>query len=97
LARVNGNTVKTKEALILMLLDFHNSVNARTGKQQFPKESVIQYNRFRFDIALVNFITGFSARYGSIMSGIISTLGKRQSIAKSVNAWLKANWHHFQN
>jgi hypothetical protein len=97
LSRVNGNTVKTKEEFILMLSNFHNSVNARTGKQQFPKESVIRYNSFRFDIALVNFIAGYSAKYGSIMSGRISTLGKRKSIAKSVNAWLKAHWRHFQN
>lgn len=97
LARVNGNTVKTKEAFISMLLDFHNSVNGRIGKQPFPRESVIQYNRYRFDISLVNFIAGYSAKYGSIMSGRISTLGKRKSIAKSINSWLKTHWRHFQN
>jgi len=97
LTRVNKNTVKTKEELISLLLDFHNSVNARLGKSQFPKESVVQYNNYRIDFALVNFIAGFSSKYGSIMSGRISTLGKRRSIAKAINGWLRDHWQHFQN
>lgn len=96
LTRVNQNTVKTKEDLILMLFDFHNSVNRRLGKAQFTKESLVMYNNYRIDIALVNFISGYSSKYGSIMSGIISTLGKRQSIARAIQTWMKNNWSHFQ-
>ena len=96
LTRVNQNTVKTKEDLILMLFDFHNSVNRRLGKAQFTKESLVMYNNYRIDIALVNFISGYSSRYGSIMSGIISTLGKRQSIARAIQTWMKNNWNNFQ-
>ena len=96
LTRVNGNTVKTKEDLILMLFDFHNSVNRRLGKAQFTKESLVMYNNYRIDIALVNFINGYSSKYGSIMSGIISTLGKRQSTARAIRSWMKNNWNNFQ-
>ena len=97
LARVNSNTIKTKEDLIEMLLDFHNAVNRRLGKAQFSKESVGMYKNFRIDLALVNFINGFSGKYGSIMSGMISTLGKRRGIATSINQWMKKHWHFFQN
>ena len=96
LATVNGNTIKTKEDLIEMLFVFHNSVNRRLGKSQFTKASLIMYNNYRIDVALVNFINGYSSKYGSIMSGIISTLGKRQSIAKAIQGWMQNNWRYFQ-
>ena len=96
LARVNGHTIKTKEDIIEMLFVFHNSVNRRLGKSQFTKESLVMYNNYRIDIALVNFIGGYSSKYGSIMSGIISTLGKRKSIAKAIQTWMQNNWRHFQ-
>ena len=54
------------------------------------------YNNYRIDIALVNFISGYSSKYGSIMSGMISTLGKRKSIAKGIQNWMKSNWQYFQ-
>ena len=96
LATVNGNTIKTKEDLIEMLFVFHNSVNRRLGKSQFAKGSLDMYNNYRIDISLVNFIGGYSAKYGSIMSGIISTLGKRQSTAKAIQNWMQSNWRYFQ-
>ena len=79
-----------------MLFDFHNSVIRRLGKAQFTKESLVMYNNYRIDIALVNFISGYSSKYGSIMSGMISTLGKRQSIAKAIQGWMQNNWRYFQ-
>jgi hypothetical protein len=96
LKTVNGNNVKTKEKLIDMLFTFHNTVNRRVGKAQFTKESLVIYNNYRIDIALVNFSSGYSSKYGSIMSGMISTLGKRQSIAKAIMGWMKNNWKYFQ-
>ena len=96
LVSVNENTIKTKEDLIEMLFVFHNSVNRRLGKSQFPKESLVMYNNKRIDIALVNFMTGYSSKYGSIMSGMISTLGKRKSITKAIRDWMQNNWTHFQ-
>ena len=96
LATVSGNTIKTKEDLIEMLFVFHNSVNRRLGKSQFTKESLVMYNNYRIDISLVNFINGYSSKYGSIMSGIISTLGKRKSIAKAIQGWMQNNWNYFQ-
>ena len=96
LVPVNGNTIKTKEDLINMLFIFHNSINRRLGKSQFNEESLVIYNDYRIDIALVNFINGYSSKYGSIMSGIISTLGKRQSTAKAIQNWMQNHWRYFQ-
>ncbi len=48
------------------------------------------------DIAYINFINGYPVKYGSIMSGRISTLGKRRAIAKSVKNWMKQHWQYFQ-
>ena len=79
-----------------MLFTFHNTVNRRIGKAQFTKESLVMYNSYRIDVALVNFIKGYSAKYGSIMSGIISTLGKRRSTAKAILNWMQTNWKYFQ-
>ena len=93
---VNGNNVKTKEDLINMLFTFHNTVNRRLGKSQFTKESLVIYNSYRIDIALINFIRGYSSKYGTIMSGMISTLGKRKSNAKAIMGWMRANWNYFQ-
>jgi len=93
---VNGNNIKTKEDLINMLFTFHNTVNRRLGKSQFTKSSLVMYNSYRIDVAMVNFIKGYSSKYGSIMSGMISTLGKRRSTAKAILGWMRANWNYFQ-
>jgi len=93
---VNRNNVKTKEDLINMLFTFHNTVNRRLGKSQFTEGALVMYDNYRIDVALVNFINGYSSKYGSIMSGMISTLGKRQSTAKAIQGWMQNNWRYFQ-
>jgi len=93
---VNSDNVKTKEDLINMLFIFHNTVNNRLYKKQFSKESLVMYNGYRMDIALINFINGFAGKYGSIMGGMVSTLGKRKAIAKGIQNWLKTHWNFFQ-
>ena len=72
--RVNMHTVRTKEELINMLYIFHNQVNIRTYKKPAPREILKTYNSYRIDVAYINFINGYPAKYGSIMSGL-STLG----------------------
>jgi hypothetical protein len=96
LATANETTIKTKEELIEMLFVFHNTVNRRLGKSQFTKSSLVMYDSYRIDIAFINFINGYSSKYGSIMSGMISTLGKRKSIAKGIQRWMQSNWDYFQ-
>lgn len=93
---INSQNVKTKEDLINMLFTFHNVVNKRLGKRQFPKTSLVSYNNYRMDIVLINFLNGFAGKYGSIMGGMISTLGKRKSIAKGIQIWMRENWKQFQ-
>jgi len=93
---VNANNVKTKEDLIHMLFVFHNSVNKRTGKKEASIDILRQYNNYRFDIVLINFLNGYSAKYGYLMNGIVSTLGRRKAIAKNVKNWMEAHWQYFQ-
>ena len=92
---VNGTTVRTKEALIDMLFTFHNLVNRRIGKEQYNRENLKIYRNYRMDATFINYLNGYSGKYGSIMSGIISTLGKRRVIAKSIQTWMRDNWSHF--
>ena len=93
---VNERNVRTKEELIQMLFVFHNKVNKRINKKEVSVKTLAKYNHIRIDFALIKFINGYVSKYGHLMNGIISTLDKRKSIAKGVNAWMKANWHHFQ-
>ena len=94
--RVNANTVRTKEDLIDMLYSFHNQVNIRTYKTPAPREILKTYEKYRMDVAYINFMNGYPVRYGSIMSGMISTLGKRKGIAKAVQKWMQQHWAYFQ-
>lgn len=96
MARVNENTVKTKEDLIKMLFVFHNSVNIRTRKKKMEKSILTIYDNYRIDIVYINFLNGYSAKYGQLMGGMISTLGNRRSIAKTVANWMQKYWNFFQ-
>ena len=93
---VNEHTVRTKEKLIEMLFIFHNSVNKRVGKKSADQSVLERYNNERIDIAYINFINGYAARYGNIMSGAISTLGKRKKITRNVQKWMEKYWRYFQ-
>jgi len=96
MTRVNSNTVRTKEDLIDMLYAFHNEVNIRTYKKPATREILNTYKNYRMDVAYINFMNGYPAKYGSLMSGMISTLGKRKSIAKAIEKWMKQHWVYFQ-
>jgi hypothetical protein len=93
---VNENTVRTKEQLIQMLFAFHNTVNVRTNKKSFEKSVLLNYDKARIDMVFVYFINGYSAKYGSIMSGRISNLGRRRGITRSVQDWMRTHWSQFQ-
>ncbi len=93
---VNSKNVKNKEELIEMLYTFHNIVNIRLGKHPADRKVLQNYNFVRFDIVYLNFINGYQSRYGSIMSGRISTLGKRRSTAKAIEKWMRNQWKYFQ-
>jgi len=95
MSRVEKN-VKTKDDLIDMLFAFHNKVNIRTYKVPATRDILKTYETSRMDVAYINFIHGYPAKYGSIMSGRISTLGKRKGIAKSVQKWMQQHWQFFQ-
>ena len=93
--RVNENTVKSKKDLIKMLYVFHNSVNKRTGKPVFPEENLNIYNTYRMDFALIHFLNGYKAIYGSLMSGRLSNWTIRNRIKQKLINWMKLNWAQF--
>ncbi|MHA2341003.1 MAG: FAD-linked sulfhydryl oxidase [Candidatus Hodarchaeales archaeon] len=93
---VNSKNVKNKEELNEMLYTFHNIVNIRIGKPPVDRTVLQNYKFLRFDIVYLNFINGYTNKYGSIMSGKISTLGKRRSTAKAIEKWMRDQWKYFQ-
>jgi len=95
--RVKSSGITNKDLFISMLYQFHNSVNARTGKPQFKHKSLEQYKKNNLGIALQNFLTFFARRYnGTIQAGIQSTEIKRRRIAISVKDWIERNWTSFR-
>ena len=93
---VNLATLPNKTVFISMLFQFHNSVNARLGKQQYTLEDLKVYNKRNLGIDLQNFLTFYARRYnGTLQAGIQSTELIRRRIAISVRAWLQKNWLHF--
>ena len=94
--RVNATTVKTKEQLIQMLFVFHNTVSIRTQKPPFARSVLLNYESARIDGVFINFLNGYSSKYGPMAPGKISNLGRRRGTARSVQDWMRVNWSRFQ-
>ena len=75
--KVSVKNIKTKNDLESMLFYFHNSVNQRTYKKKETKQILEQYKSKDFAETINLFTKVYSARYGSIVPGNISNLGKR--------------------
>jgi hypothetical protein len=96
LSKVKVESIPNKNQFRAMLFYFHNSVNARVGKQQFKFKHLDVYKNFNLGIALNNFIIYFAKRYNSTLrAGITSTEIDRKKIAHSVTIWFKTNWRNF--
>ena len=94
---VNASNVATKAELNEMLFQFHNLVNKRLRKHVQDAEMLDIYRHSRIDIALVNFINGYSRKYGSLMAGTPSMQMRRRSVARGVQEWMGKHWRYFQN
>ncbi len=94
--KVNAQNVKTKKDFIEMFWTFHNSVNKRTGKNQFKKENLGKYNNFRMDFAFSNFINNYGSRFGFLTGGVMTNLHTRKQISKNMSNWMRLHWKYFQ-
>ena len=93
---VNTSNVTTKAELNEMLFQFHNLVNKRLRKSVQDPKTLDIYKYSRIDIALVNFINGYSRKYGSLMAGTPSMQTRRRSVARGVQEWMQKHWRYFQ-
>lgn len=92
--KINFNSIRTKEDLIMMLYTFHNDVNKRKNLPIFPySELQPKYEKAIF-INIVNYFMHFYKMEHHAVR-LISDNMYRQRSAKSMLDWLHANQHIF--
>jgi len=93
---ITPDHINSRDKIRLMFLNFHNSVNARTGKQTFSAGGLVKYRLGRFDIIYVHFITSFTKKFNStLLAGRFSRNSKRKQLGNNLNAWFKRYWEFF--
>jgi hypothetical protein len=91
---INFNTIRTKQDFIMMLYEFHNSVNKRKNLQAFPySELQPKYEKAIF-INIVNHFMHFYKMEHHAVRLMTEDMYRRRS-AKSILDWLHANQHIF--
>lgn len=94
LNNVNFNAIQTKQEFIMMLFEFHNSVNKRKNVPLFSySELQPKYERANF-INIVNHFMHFYKTEHRIIRLMSEDLYRRRS-AQSILDWLHANQHIF--
>lgn len=89
--------IDSKQKLRTMFYNFHNSVNARTGKQQYSVTNLEKYKFGRFDIIYVHFISTFTKKYNStLLGGRFSRNSRRKNLGRTLNTWFKKYWNQFK-
>ena len=91
---INFNAIRTKQDFILMLYEFHNSVNKRKNLPLFPySELQPKYEKAIF-INIVNHFMHFYKMEHHVVRLMSEDMYRRRS-AKSILDWLHANQHIF--
>ena len=91
---INFNAIRTKQDFILMLYEFHNSVNKRKNLPLFPySELQPKYEKANF-INIVNHFMHFYKMEHHVVRLMSEDMYRRRS-AKSRLDWLHANQHIF--
>jgi hypothetical protein len=94
LNNINFNAIQTREDFIIMLYEFHNSVNKRKNLPIFPySELQPKYEKAIF-INIVNHFMHFYKMEHRIIRLMSEDMHRRRS-AKSILDWLHANQHIF--
>jgi len=97
LSSLNIRLVRTREALITVLLQFHNSVNKRTHKPQFSREEYNEkYSTSNFDAIVVYFIRAMNLKYPTNERGMSNEL-QRKIMVKSITEFITNNRDSFNN
>jgi hypothetical protein len=94
LNNINFNAIQTKQDFVMMLFEFHNSVNKRKNIPIFPySELQPKYEKAIF-INIVNHFMHFYKIEHRVIRLMSEDLYRRRS-AKSILDWLHANQHIF--
>ena len=97
LSTLNIQLVRSKEALITVLLQFHNSVNRRTRKPEFTREEYDKkYSLSNFNAIIINFINVMNLRFPTNERGMSNEL-QRRIMVKNVTDFIAKNRHFFNN
>ena len=68
ISKLRMNEINTKEKLITYLFNFHNFVNLKLRKRQYPKEYLVKYKRLKMKQCYTLVHRSFNIQYmGSMM------------------------------
>lgn len=91
---INFNTIRTKQDFIMMLYEFHNSVNKRKNLPIFPYSELQPKYENAIFINIVNHFMHFYKMEHHVVRLMSDDMFRRRS-AKSILDWLHANQHIF--
>jgi hypothetical protein len=91
---INFNTIRTKQDFIMMLYEFHNSVNKRKNLPIFPYSELQPKYESAIFINIVNHFMHFYKMEHHVVRLMSEDMYRRRS-AKSILDWLHANQHIF--
>jgi len=94
LNNINFNAIQTKQDFIIMLYEFHNSVNKRKNLPIFPYSDLQPKYEKAIFINIVNYFMHFYKIEHRVVRLMSEDLYRRRS-AKSILDWLHANQHIF--
>jgi hypothetical protein len=94
LARVNINSIKTKQEFKNMLYIFHNAVNKRKNKQLFNYANMNKYKNYNVGATFNNFISVYHTK-GNM--NLIAESFQRNLLIKDLKNWLINNHKYFRS
>lgn len=95
LSKLRHNLVTSREDLIKVLLQFHNSVNKRTDKPDFTREEYdTKYDSADFDAIVIHFIKVMNLRFPTNEKGIANEL-QRRIMVKNITNFISAHRESF--
>jgi hypothetical protein len=92
MSRIRSVDVRTKSQFRLLLYNFHNSVNARLGKPQYPLKGLGKYRTRAVGHILRAFLAGFTKSYGGLTPGLVDQAGRRRQFATALVTWIRPRW-----
>jgi len=94
LDKIHTHTIRSKEDLKRMLLNFHNEVNKRTGKPEFTLNELNEkYSKGNVSKIIPVFFKFFEDKHKSVH--MLSNDMYTMRISRNIRKWLSANLHHF--